>query len=219
MNSRIFFILSFVLSSFSGVFAQQTKDNAMDVSPIPGTKWDILGGIHIGAFDCNQTVKYPFSFGASFAVQYTPQIKYPAFLGLSLGGILIKGEEEPDHWGRNIDMSLFDLFMHVGYHLDLNDGKDMSTNYKLKVALGLPYVDFIQIKSKGPGFQKPSGGIGFGAMVMLDLPNRLSLMGTVYRIGKDLDGFGYSRSGDILEANSHSVSYLYKWGIFWRFTP
>ena len=198
-------------------WSQGLTDEKLEQTSIPGTRWEVMGGINIGAFDCNQTVKYPFSFGSILAVQYTPQIKYPAFLGMSAGGFVVKGEEAPEHWGRKVNMSMFDIFMYAGYRFDLSSGDEETGKYGLKVALGLPYVDFLQIKSTGPGYQKPTGGIGAGALFMLDLPKRLSLFGTVYRMGKDLDGFGYTEQGDVLEGNTKAASYIYKWGILWRF--
>ncbi len=210
------FILFFGLISHGE--AQGLMDKELDMS-IPGTKWDVMGGLHIGAFDCNQTLKYPLSVGATLFGQYIPRVQYPFFLGAELGSFLVKGEEDPDKWGRKINLSFLDFMLYGGYEMKLNaEDKDIPS-YALKIALGIPYVQPLGNNSEGPGLNKSSGGIGAGALVFLDLPNRLSLYGTIYRVGKDLDGFGYDDAGNVLPANKLQVTYLYKWGFVWNFIP
>ena len=84
----------------------------------------------------------------------------------------------------------------------------------------MPYVDHIKTASLGKGFSKPERSLGLGFMGVLNLPNRVSLFGSLYRLNKDLDGFGNTEDGNaIIAGNKSAVTYIYKFGIMWRILP
>ena len=179
-------------------------------------RWDVAGGVHYGIFDCNQTNKYPVNFGAALMVNYFPNKENPWFGGVQLGSFYVSGEEDFQKYGREIKMLMGDLFLYAGYELPMSVGMN---EWRLRGAIGLPIVEHISINSAGLGYVEPETGIGFGLMGALDLPNRLSIFTSAYRINKDMDGFGHTDAGAIIEGNEKQVTYVFKLGVAWNFIP
>ena len=181
---------------------------------------DLYGGLHTGAFDCNQTNKYPYNFGANLLLQFTPNINIPWFVGLEIGSFVVKGEEAPDNYGRKTNLTLINGFLHVGYEFELTQASETSKAISMRMALGLPYVDHLKTASVGIGFLEPDRSLGIGFLGMINLPNKVSLFGSLYRLNRDLDGFGNVENGSgVVAGNKSDVTYIYKFGIMWRILP
>jgi len=180
-------------------------------------RFDVQGGFHFGVYDGNQTFKYPLAFGTSWLVNYYPDRDHSWYLGAELGGFYVSAMEDDAKWGRDYKTIYADIFPYFGYEFQF--GQATSDLFTMRVSLGLPYVSPIQDTSEGPGYEEPEGSLGYGIMTSIDLPNRLALFTSIFRMNSDLDGFGHDLNGEIIAGNEHQVAYIYKIGLAWNFIP
>jgi hypothetical protein len=168
---------------------------------------EFAGGLHFGAFDCNQTNKYPINVGVLFMSHYQ-KANSPWFFGGEVGVAKVNGSEEENNYGRTTSMYIGNITLLGGYNFG-----------SLKLAVGIPYYTPISVSSEGTGFVEPSGGVGVAGYGFYKLPNRLSLFGSMSRIGKDLDGFGNINEDLRASGNTEQATYIYKLGFLWNFIP
>jgi hypothetical protein len=189
-------------------------------------------GIHTGAFDCNQTVKYPYNIGVVGQYNYVPDVSKNWYFGAELGAFYTQGKEKADNYGRSVKSALADLTIYPGLSFPLSSEfasednavlrlKKMAQARKFRVGLGFTVVMPLIKKSEGVGVNVDAvkAGFGFSMRTSYDLPNRLTLFANASRIGRDLDGLGFvsSTSTEKVAGNESKVSYYYKLGVLWNF--
>lgn len=220
-------ILSFLYFSLSAQQGMLVADENLN-----GEGSDYSLGIHTGAFDCNQTVKYPYTIGVLGQYNYVPDVSKNWYFGAELGAFYTQGKEKDDKYGRLVKAAFADLTIYPGLSFPLGSEfaeednavlrlKKMAQARKFRIGLGFTVAMPLIKKSEGVGVNVDpiKAGFGFSLRTSYDLPNRLTLFANATRIGRDLDGLGFvnSTSTERIAANEHKVSYYYKLGILWNF--
>lgn len=229
MRRIILIITVFVITlSFGSLSAQEGMLTSEET--LIGESSDFFIGLHTGIFDCNQTVKYPYNFGAIAQYNYIPDVSKKWFFGGELGVFYVSGKE--DALDRKTKLALADITVYPGISFPISSKinpddnaalrlKKLANSRRVRVGLGFTAVLPLLKKSEGHGVNidgiKP--GIGFSLRTSYDLPNRMTLFLNITRIGRDLDGFAYKSSTSLERSNGnkHDESYYYKIGFMWNF--
>ncbi|HHH54649.1 MAG TPA: hypothetical protein ENK91_13390 [Bacteroidetes bacterium] len=194
-----------------------------------GESQDFMIGIHTGAFDCNQSVKYPYAIGVVGQYNYVPDITEKFFFG-GEAGLFYTGSGE-DKLTRKTRLVLGDITVYPGLsfpfgaNITADDNatmrlKKLAQARRIRVGLGFTASFPIVKKSEGPGvnLDQVKPGVGFSLRSSIDLPNRLTLFLNATRIGRDLDGYAYKgQTAERSDGNKSNVSYYYKLGVMWNF--
>jgi hypothetical protein len=221
------FVLSFI---FPAVNAQQGMLTAEET--LLGEASDFSLGIHTGAFDCNQTVKYPYNIGVVGQYNYTPDVSKNWFFGAELGAFYTQGNEKSDNYGRKVKGAFADITVYPGLSFPIGTSfaeednatlrlKKLAQARKFRIGLGFTVALPLIKKSEGVGvnLDPVKAGFGFSLRTSYDLPNRLTIFANGTRIGSDLDGLGFvnNTSTERIAGNEKKVSYYYKIGVLWNF--
>jgi len=221
------FVLLFI---FPTVNAQQGM--LISEETLLGEASDFSIGIHTGAFDCNQTVKYPYNIGVVGQYNYTPDVSKNWFFGAELGAFYTQGNEKADNWGRKVKGAFADITVYPGLSFPIGTSfaeednatlrlKKLAQARKFRIGLGFTVALPLIKKSEGVGvnLDPVKAGFGFSLRTSYDLPNRLTIFANGTRIGRDLDGLGFvnNTSTERIAGNLKKVSYYYKIGVLWNF--
>ena len=82
------FLNLIIVFAFTQVYAQTSLLNRDE--RLVGDNYELAAGIHLGAFDCNQTTKYPYNFGAIVHYNYIPDVTQNWFFGTEVGAFLLE---------------------------------------------------------------------------------------------------------------------------------
>ncbi|MEZ4908459.1 MAG: hypothetical protein R2771_12645 [Saprospiraceae bacterium] len=218
-------ILLFGFFEFNAQSSYLSKDERL-----VGDNFELAGGVHIGAFDCNQTTKYPYNLGAVFQFNYIPDVTQNWFFGTEIGAFYASGKA--DDYDRKIKDAILDFSFYPGLSFPLGSSylsednptvrlKKMVHARKFRIGAGFTIAVPLSVASEGVGVNTDivKAGFGFSLRTSFDLGDRLSLFANASRIGKDLDGLGFvsSTSSEPVLANEHNVTYYYKLGVVWYF--
>lgn len=190
---------------------------------------EIFIGVHSGFFDSNQH-SIAYNIGVISKYHYIPYESGRWFLGGELG--MFYASSKIDKLDRNTKVGIVDISVYPGYSIPIGINikpddtvskryKKLASARKLRFGLGLAIAIPVLKRSEGGGVNlneiKPY--IGFSLKSSYDLHNRISLFGSVTRIGRDLDGFAYrsETSPERSNGNKHDVTYYFKFGVIWNF--
>jgi len=218
LTFKIVFINIILLMFVSTFYAQ--GDVITKEEKLVGSSSDFSIGIHSGIFDCNQTYKYPYNVGAFLQYNYTPNVMKNWFVGAEAGAFFTQGS--PDDYNRETNLFVGHVSLYPGYSITLDkkeypeelDFESKINARKLKFAAGLTLGMPLKVSdSNGVSADNAKIGFGFTGMVLFDVTSKLSVLGSMTRVGADMDGKGYTTSGEVLEGNNNKASYWYKVGL------
>lgn len=226
---RIQLIINIIFIFLVAILSSNAQQKYIVNNNIDGESSDFLIGIHTGLFDSNQHTT-AYNIGVVSKYNYIPYSSGRWFLGSELG--MFYATSKADDLNRSTKVGIVDISIFPGYSIpirvNLKSDDSISKKYKklenarkLRFGLGLAVSIPIFKRSEGGGVNvdeiKPY--FGLSAKSSLDLNYRISLFGTITRIGRDMDGLAYKSetSTDRSNGNDHDVTYYFKFGVLWNF--
>lgn len=223
---KLITLITFIL--FTGTFYAQV--NYSTDQRLVGDNVDYGLGIHVGAFDCNSWVKYPYTIGADFQFNYVPDVMKKWFIGTEVGAFY--AGSGADKFGRKTSGMYADFTFYPGLSFPVGSNymeednatlryKKMAESRKFRVGMGFTIATPLYKNSSGinTNLKTIKTGFGFSFRTSYDLPKRLTIFGDATRISRDLDGLARESSASLepYVSNNHKVTYYYKLGILWNF--